>query len=87
MNKGKVKRIAFIKSPDGELKPIGDLSDGDKLLPGFNWQAEIRPRNKEDIFRIPDSEPVSPETKIKTKTPTVPDKILKPILPEKNLAE
>jgi len=53
MNEGKVKKIVFIKSPDGELKPMADIEDGDKLLPGFNWQAELRPKNKEDIFRSP----------------------------------
>ncbi|MDD2306354.1 MAG: OstA-like protein [Prolixibacteraceae bacterium] len=73
MNKGKVKRIAFIKSPDGELKPLGQLEDGDKLLPGFNWQAELRPINKDDIFRQPAPEPIpDPETKLKM--PPVPDK-------------
>lgn len=57
MNKGKVKRIAFIKMPDGELKPMAELEDGDKLLPGFKWQAELRPINKEDIFRDPAKDP------------------------------
>ena len=76
MNKGKVKKIAFIKSPDGELKPLGELEEGDKLLPGFNWQAEIRPKNKEDIFRQPTPETtIAPATK--SKVPPVPDKKLK----------
>ena len=57
MNKGKVKRIAFIKMPDGELKPLAELEEGDKLLPGFKWQAELRPVNKEDIFRDPAKDP------------------------------
>ena len=83
MNKGKVKKIAFIKSPDGELKPLAELESGDKLLPGFNWQAEIRPKNKEDIFRRP--APEAPATK--TKTPPVPDQKLKPAKPGKALAE
>ncbi len=48
---GKVKKIVFIKSPEGELKPMADIADGDKLLPGFTWQEELRPKNKEDIFR------------------------------------
>lgn len=51
MNKGKVSRIALIKSPDGELKPMADIEEGDKKLPGFNWQQEIRPKSKMDIFR------------------------------------
>ena len=51
MNKGKVSRIALIESPDGELKPMADIEEGDKKLPGFNWQQEIRPKSKFDIFR------------------------------------
>ena len=66
LNKGKVKKIAFIKSPDGELKPLAELNDGDKLLPGFNWQPEIRPKDKEDIFRHP-APKTTTETKIKEK--------------------
>ncbi len=77
MNNGKVKRIAFIQSPDGELKPLAQLEDGDKLLPGFNWQAELRPINKDDIFRQPAPEPiVAPE--MKSKMPPIPDKKQKP---------
>lgn len=51
LNKGKVAKIVLIKSPDGELKPMAELEGGDKLLPGFNWQQDIRPKSKEDIFR------------------------------------
>ncbi|HEX7585956.1 MAG TPA: OstA-like protein [Prolixibacteraceae bacterium] len=65
MNKGKVKKIVFIKSPEGELKPLDQLEEGDKLLPGFKWQEDIRPKNKEDIFRhpIPMAEP-APKSKV-----------------------
>ena len=81
MNKGKVKKIAFIKSPEGELKPLGDLDNSDKLLPGFKWLADIRPKNKEDIFRHPVSEEVPatiPEIglKPKNKTPLTPAKTI-----------
>ncbi len=68
MNKGKVKKISFINAPDGELKPLADLADADKLLSGFNWQAEIRPQSKEDIFKYP-----TPTVK-KEKTPEKNDK-------------
>ena len=71
LNKGKVKKISFIKSPDGELKPLADLATDDKLLPGFNWQAEIRPKNKEDIFNYPI--PTAKTTKPKDK-PEIPEK-------------
>ena len=53
MNKGKVKKIVFITSPEGELKPMEEIGEGDKILPGFLWQQELRPKNKEDIFRTP----------------------------------
>lgn len=55
LNKGKVSRIALIKSPDGELKPLAEIQEGDKKLPGFNWQQEIRPKSKIDIFRKADT--------------------------------
>ncbi len=65
MNKGKVKKISFIKSPDGELKPLADLAENDKLLPGFNWQDEIRPKDKKDIFSypVPTAKPQKPVIK------------------------
>jgi len=50
MNKGKVSRIALIKTPEGELKPMAELEEIDKKLPGFNWQQDIRPKSKTDIF-------------------------------------
>jgi hypothetical protein len=56
MDKGKVRRIAFIQSPDGSLKPLAQLQEGDKLLPGFKWQPDLRPKNKDDIFRITEPE-------------------------------
>ena len=52
LSKGKVSRIALIKSPEGELKPMAEIDEGDKQLPGFNWQEEIRPKSKTDIFRV-----------------------------------
>ncbi|MFY9153820.1 MAG: OstA-like protein [Prolixibacteraceae bacterium] len=75
LNKGKVKKIAFINKPEGELKPLETIDDGDKLLPGFNWQADIRPKNRDDIFRhpvVPVKEPAEP--KAKSKVPPLPVK-------------
>ena len=51
LTKGKVSRIVLIKSPEGELKPMSDIEEGDKQLPGFKWQQDIRPKSKYDIFR------------------------------------
>lgn len=53
LNKGKVKSISFVQSPEGELKPMESIEDGDKLLPGFKWMENIRPKTKADIFREP----------------------------------
>ena len=53
MNEGKVKKIVFVKSPEGELKPMEEIQTTDKFLPGFLWQEEIRPKSKEDIFSMP----------------------------------
>jgi lipopolysaccharide export system protein LptA len=53
MNEGKVQKIAFIKSPDGELKPMANIEEVDKLLPGFKWLEELRPQSKDDIFLDP----------------------------------
>jgi lipopolysaccharide export system protein LptA len=86
LDASKVKKIAFIKSPDGELKPLAELNDGDKLLPGFNWQPETRPKSQEDIFRHPATEVIiAPDTK--TKTPSIPDNKLKPGKPGNVLAK
>lgn len=68
MNKGKVKKIVFIKSPEGELKPLAELEASDKLLPGFKWLEEIRPKNKEDIFRHPIPGPVAQPKKAESPT-------------------
>jgi lipopolysaccharide export system protein LptA len=68
---GKVKKIAFINSPEGELKPMADIEEGDKLLPGFKWLSEIRPINKDDIFRTPAAE--TEITLPKKKEPSAPE--------------
>jgi len=71
MNDGKVKKIAFVKSPEGELKPMADIEEGDKLLPGFRWLSELRPKDKEDIFRDPVPNVVVNPAKVKA--PAVPE--------------
>jgi lipopolysaccharide export system protein LptA len=71
MNDGKVKKIAFVKSPEGELKPMADIEEGDKLLPGFRWLSELRPKDKEDIFRDPVPNAVVNPTK--AKAPATPE--------------
>ena len=49
---GKVNRISLIKSPEGELKPIGKLNEEEVKLKGFDWKVDFRPQSKNDIFGL-----------------------------------
>ncbi|MFV0590237.1 MAG: OstA-like protein [Draconibacterium sp.] len=48
---GKIHKIAFQKQPEGELTPLADVTENKKKLSNFNWQIELRPVSKDDIFR------------------------------------
>jgi lipopolysaccharide export system protein LptA len=50
LDSSKIKKIVFIKSPDGQLMPLPEISDEEKVLPGFHWLDAIRPKRVEDIF-------------------------------------
>ncbi|PTN06342.1 OstA-like protein [Mangrovibacterium marinum] len=50
LQESKVTRISFFTTPDGQLVPLADISELDKLLPGFNWREDIRPKSFNDIF-------------------------------------
>lgn len=47
---GKIDHIKFLQAPEGELKPLAELKDEDKTLPGFEWKIYLRPLSKQDIF-------------------------------------
>lgn len=47
---GKIFGISFLNAPEGELKPLADLTEEDKLLKGFDWKIYLRPLSKYDIF-------------------------------------
>lgn len=47
---GNIHTIAFQKQPEGQLKPILRLEEGEKTLPGFEWKIRLRPLSKNDIF-------------------------------------
>ena len=51
LDSSKVKKIVFIKSPDGQLLPLIDIPEEEKELPGFHWYEAIRPKSVEDIFK------------------------------------
>lgn len=48
---GRIHRIAFLRDPEGELKPMFELSEEEKKLSGFEWKIDQRPLSKFDIFR------------------------------------
>ncbi len=47
----KPDRIRFLNHPVATLHPLSDLSEEERLLKGFHWLHDIRPRNPEDVFR------------------------------------
>ncbi|NQU51234.1 MAG: hypothetical protein HQ522_01720 [Bacteroidetes bacterium] len=51
---GKIYKIKFVKSPEGELKPILELTNEEKKLEGFEWKVKQRPLSKHDIFQKPE---------------------------------
>lgn len=51
LNDNQVKRIVFLKKPDGTFYPLSKFPDDMRYYKGFNWQAERRPLNHADIFR------------------------------------
>ncbi len=47
---GKIFKIAFQKKPEGQLKPLHQLNEGEKELLGFDWKINLRPLSRNDIF-------------------------------------
>jgi len=64
LEKGKVKRIALISSPEGVLTPTLQLDESNTKLPGFEWLELVRPKTIVDIFKK-DPEPVEKPVKKK----------------------
>ncbi len=48
-----IHKISFLRQPSGDMKPLLELTEGDKTLSGFEWKIYLRPLAKEDIFRKP----------------------------------
>ncbi len=47
-----VKRIAFVGSPDGVLRPPKEVTADNRELDGFNWREKERP-TREMVKRLP----------------------------------
>ena len=51
IKENKMKRIVFWPSPTGVMTPIDQADKNDKFFENFNWNTDIRPIDKMDIFR------------------------------------
>jgi lipopolysaccharide export system protein LptA len=71
VDKGKIQEITEFQNPDGKLDPPL-LNSPDKMkLPGFSWQALIRPGKYSDIFlKFKEEKPKSIKTKPASKGTT-----------------
>lgn len=47
----KVKDIVFVTKPEGQLNPLFMVEPQDRFLKDFQWHIDLKPLNKEDIFR------------------------------------
>ena len=51
LENSKMKRLAFWPSPTGTMTPVDQADKSNKFFDNFNWNTEIRPLDKMDIFR------------------------------------
>lgn len=51
LSDNRVKRVTYLSSPVGVMKPITEISEADSKLEGFNWRESERPIDKLDIYR------------------------------------
>ena len=42
----------WVSKPEGTLYPMTQIPPGTDRLPGFAWYGELRPKDKDDIFRV-----------------------------------
>lgn len=62
---GKINTISFLSAPEGELKPLAELTEEDKKLKDFDWKIYLRPLSKYDIFErkpVKEEEPAQEAT-------------------------
>ncbi len=53
LKEGKVFKIVFLKQPEGNLKPVEDIDEGEKRLSGFKLFPSLRPLSPDDIYEKP----------------------------------
>ncbi len=50
LKQSKVHKISLLTSPDGQMTPLGQITEPDKSLKDFKWLDDIRPKSYKDIF-------------------------------------
>lgn len=53
MKGGGISRIKYFSNINETLYPEKDLKESDRFLEGFQWLEELRPKDRDDIFRHP----------------------------------
>jgi hypothetical protein len=48
---GKIDRLKLTNTPEATFTPMKQLSTASYRLDGFNWQWEIKPKDKYDVIR------------------------------------
>jgi len=49
----RIHSIAFLNKPEGKLNPLFQVDPLEYRLKGFRWHPELQPRDRHDIFTIP----------------------------------
>ncbi len=52
MEDGGISRIKYYREIDETMFPEKELSESDRYLPGFQWNEDVRPKDRDDIFRV-----------------------------------
>lgn len=52
LDRNAISRIKYYRAIDETLFPEQDLKESSRYLDGFIWESEIRPHDKDDIFRV-----------------------------------
>lgn len=60
LDSGKVSTVAFTTQPSATLYPLATAPVAEQQLEGFRWNAAARPKDREDIFRVPEPAPLDP---------------------------
>ncbi|MDR3261135.1 MAG: hypothetical protein LBT78_04800 [Tannerella sp.] len=52
IKENKLEKLVIWPTPEGKMTPIPDLQPEQKTLKGFRWYDYLRPRDKDDIYRV-----------------------------------